>query len=205
MYERFKKLLDENNAKPSEIAKATGIPPSTFSDWKVGRSRPKLDKIKKIADYFEVSYLWLSGDSNDVHPRDTNDKEAIKIPILGTVIAGIPISAIEEIIGWEEISPKLASQGEYFALKIKGDSMSPTMDAGDIVVVKKQQDVNSGDIAIVCVNGDEATCKKIIKHKDGISLVSLNPKYEPMYYDKNDIINKPIHIIGKVIELRRRF
>lgn len=204
MYERFKKLLDENNAKSSEIAKATGIPPSTFSDWKVGRSRPKLDKIKKIADYFGVSYLWLSGDSNDAQSEDVDNK-AFKIPILGTVIAGIPISAIEEIIGWEEISPKLASQGDYFALKIKGDSMAPTMDAGDVVIVKKQQDVNSGDIAIVCVNGDEATCKKIIKHKDGISLVSLNPKYEPMYYDKNDIVSKPIHIIGRVVELRRRF
>ncbi|WP_369751272.1 LexA family protein [Candidatus Arthromitus sp. SFB-mouse-NL] len=137
--------------------------------------------------------------------RSDQSNKAIKIPILGTVIAGIPISAIEEIIGWEEISPKLASQGDYFALKIKGDSMSPTMDAGDVVIVRKQQDVNSGDIAIVCVNGDEATCKKIIKHKDGISLVSLNLKYEPMYYDKNDIADKPIHIIGKVIELRRRF
>ena len=134
-----------------------------------------------------------------------NVQACIKIPILGTVIAGIPISAIEEIIGWEEISPKLASQGDYFALKIKGDSMSPTIDAGDVVIVKKQQDVNSGDIAIVCANGDEATCKKIIKHKEGISLVSLNPKYEPMYYDKADIVDKPIHIIGKVVELRRRF
>lgn len=204
MYERFKKLLDENNAKSSEIAKATGIPPSTFSDWKVGRSRPKLDKIKKIADYFGVSHLWLSGDSNDAQSEDVGNK-AFKIPILGTVIAGIPISAVEEIIGWEEISPKLTSQGDYFALKIKGDSMSPTMDAGDVVIVKKQQDINSGDIAIVCVNGDEATCKKIIKHKDGISLMSLNPKYEPMYYDKNDIVSKPIHIIGRVVELRRRF
>ena len=204
MYERFKKLLDDNNVKASEIAKTTGIPPSTFSDWKVGRSRPKLDKIKKIADYFGVSYLWLSGDTDDVQSKETHNK-AIKIPILGTVIAGIPISAIEEIIGWEEISPKLASQGEYFALVIKGDSMSPTMDAGDVVIVRKQQEVNSGDIAIVCINGDEATCKKIIKHKDGISLVSLNSKYEPMYYDKNDIADKPIHIIGKVVELRRRF
>jgi len=204
MYERFKKLLDDNNVKASEIAKTTGIPPSTFSDWKVGRSRPKLDKIKKIADYFGVSYLWLSGDTDDVQSKETNNK-AIKIPILGTVIAGIPISAIEEIIGWEEISPKLASQGEYFALKIKGDSMSPTMDENDIVIVKKQNDISSGDIAIVCINGDEATCKKLIKHKDGISLVSLNSKYEPMYYDKNDIADKPIHIIGKVVELRRRF
>lgn len=204
MYERFKKLLEKNNTKASEIAKATGIPPSTFSDWKVGRSRPKLDKIKKIANYFGVSYLWLSGDTEDVQSKETHDK-AIKIPILGTVMAGIPISAIEEIIGWEEISPKLASQGEYFALKIKGDSMSPTMDENDIVIVKKQNDISSGDIAIVCINGDEATCKKLIKHKDGISLVSLNSKYEPMYYDKKAIIGKPIHIIGKVVELRRRF
>ncbi|WP_242821393.1 LexA family protein [Candidatus Arthromitus sp. SFB-rat-Yit] len=62
------------------------------------------------------------------------------------------------------------------------------------MIVKKQNDINSANIAIIRVNGDDATCKKIIKHKDCINLVSLNPKYDPIYYDRNDIVNKPIHI-----------
>ncbi len=205
MYERFEKLLTDNAVKASQVAKSTGIPPSTFSDWKSGRSKPKLDKIKKISEFFGVSYLWLLGESDSYKESSQSSKGSIKIPILGTVIAGIPISAIEEVLGWEEISDKMASQGEYFALRIKGDSMSPVMDEGDVVIVKKQNNVDSGDIAIICINGNEATCKKLVKHKDGINLMSLNSKYEPMYYNQKDIIEKPISIIGKVIELRRRF
>ncbi len=198
---RIKLRRKELGLTLQQLGDKIGVEASTVRKWENNIIQNiKTDKISKIASALGVTINYIINDS-----RSDQSNKAIKIPILGTVIAGIPISAIEEIIGWEEISPKLASQGEYFALVIKGDSMSPTMDAGDVVIVRKQQDVNSGDIAIVCVNGDEATCKKIIKHKDGISLVSLNLKYEPMYYDKDDIINKPIHIIGKVIELRRRF
>ena len=195
---RIKLRRKELGLTLQQLGDKIGVEASTVRKWENNIIQNiKTDKISKIASALGVTINYIINDS-----RSDQSNKAIKIPILGTVIAGIPISAIEEIIGWEEISPKLASQGEYFALVIKGDSMSPTM---DVVIVRKQQDVNSGDIAIVCVNGDEATCKKIIKHKDGISLVSLNLKYEPMYYDKDDIINKPIHIIGKVIELRRRF
>ena len=198
---RIKLRRKELGLTLQQLGDKIGVEASTVRKWENNIIQNiKTDKISKIASALGVTINYIINDS-----RSDQSNKAIKIPILGTVIAGIPISAIEEIIGWEEISPKLASQGEYFALVIKGDSMSSTMDAGDVVIVHKQQDVNSGDIAIVCVNGDEATCKKIIKHKDGISLVSLNLKYEPMYYDKDDIINKPIHIIGKVIELRRRF
>lgn len=198
---RIKLRRKELGLTLQQLGDKIGVEASTVRKWENNIIQNiKTDKISKIASALGVTINYIIDDS-----RSDQSNKAIKIPILGTVIAGIPISAIEEIIGWEEISPKLASQGEYFALKIKGDSMSPTMDENDIVIVKKQNNISSGDIAIVCINGDEATCKKIIKHKDGISLVSLNSKYEPMYYDKNDIADKPIHIIGKVVELRRRF
>lgn len=198
---RIKLRRKELGLTLQQLGDKIGVEASTVRKWENNIIQNiKTDKVSKIASALNVPISYIINDSNS----DQSNK-AIKIPILGTVIAGIPISAIEEIIGWEEISPEMASQGEYFALRIKGNSMSPTMDEGDVVIVKKQNDVNSGDIAIVCVNGDEATCKKLIKHKDGISLVSLNSKYEPMYYSKKDILNKPIHIIGRVVELRRRF
>lgn len=224
--DKIKRIRLMRGLSQDELAKRCGYKArSTINKIETGINDVPRSKIRIIAQALEIDESVLLNDQEHIEfinaqqpiqvtktttitfkdSHNLNVQACIKIPILGTVIAGIPISAIEEIIGWEEISPKLASQGEYFALVIKGDSMSPTMDAGDVVIVRKQQDVNSGDIAIVCVNGDEATCKKIIKHKDGISLVSLNPKYEPMYYDKNDIVDKPIHIIGKVVELRRRF
>ena len=225
--DKIKRIRLMRGLSQDELAKRCGYKArSTINKIETGINDVPRSKIRIIAQALEIDESVLLNDQEHIefinaqqpiqvtssakvisykNGLGLNVQACIKIPILGTVMAGIPISAIEEIIGWEEISPKLASQGEYFALKIKGDSMSPTMDENDIVIVKKQNDISSGDIAIVCINGDEATCKKLIKHKDGISLVSLNSKYEPMYYDKKAIIGKPIHIIGKVVELRRRF
>lgn len=143
-----------------------------------------------------------------------NWKDKIKkgslIPILGTSRAGIPNLAIEEVNyddpdEWEEIDPKLAKVGTYLALRIKGDSMQPDLNENDIVIVKSQSDANNGDIVIAKVNGDEACCKKLFKNNDGIILHSLNPSYPPMFFSQSDIQDKPVAIIGKVIELRRKF
>ena len=137
-------------------------------------------------------------------------KKGSLIPILGTSRAGIPNLAIEEVNyddpdEWEEIDPKLAKAGTYLALRIKGDSMQPDLNENDIVIVKSQSDANNGDIVIAKVNGDEACCKKLFKNNDGIILHSLNPSYPPMFFSQSDIQDKPVAIIGKVIELRRKF
>lgn len=86
-------------------------------------------------------------------------KKAIRIPVLGNVAAGIPIEAIEDVIDYEEISEELAHTGDFFALKIEGDSMEPRICNGDVVIVRKQNYAESGDLVIVLVNGDSATCK----------------------------------------------
>ena len=224
--DRIKRIRILRKLSQDELAQKCGYKSrSTINKIEAGVNDVPQSKIKIIASALDVDdsvllndidhFKFLNKDQPIKISKTTiigykdgfglNIQVCAKIPILGSVIAGIPISAIEEIIGWEEISPKMASQGEYFALRIKGDYMSSTIEENDVVIVKKQNDVNSGDISIVCVNGDEATCKKLIKHKDGISLVSLNSKYEPMYYSKKDILNKPIRIIGRVVELRRRF
>lgn len=245
MYERYLELLNSTGVKSSDVAKATGIPPSTFSDWKRGKSSPKYEKLQKIANYFGVKADWLQGTSEyktddelysklaedntfiptieDVQAHysassmskfGSNWKDKIKkgslIPILGTSRAGIPNLAIEEVNyddpdEWEEIDPKLAKVGTYLALRIKGDSMQPDLNENDIVIVKSQSDANNGDIVIAKVNGDEACCKKLFKNNDGIILHSLNPLYPPMFFSQSDIQDKPVTIIGKVIELRRKF
>ena len=130
----------------------------------------------------------------------------MRSPVLGYVAAGIPIEAIEDIIDYEEIEAgQLNSNYEYFGLKIKGDSMSPRIQNGDVVIVRKQPDVDTGDVAIVCVNGDNATCKQIKKHAEGISLIPFNTAHEIKFYSNNEIESLPISIIGKVVELRGKF
>ena len=164
--------------------------------WESGEREPKnYETLEIIADFFNVNMeLLLTG---TIAPT--------RIPVLGKVVAGIPLGAIEDIIDYEEIPHSMAKSGDYFALQIKGDSMEPRIKEGDVVIVRKQPDVESGEVAIVLVNGDEATIKKVQKFNGGINLVPSNPAYEVKTYSNDDIESLPVSIIGKVVELRAKF
>ena len=112
---------------------------------------------------------------------------------------------IEDIIDTEEIPEEMAKTGEFFGLQIHGNSMEPRMKEGDVVIVRKQDDAESGDTVIATVNGTDATCKRLKKHADGIALIATNPAYDPMYFSKEEIETKPVRIIGRVMELRAKF
>lgn len=137
--------------------------------------------------------------------RRKESVKGVKIPVLGYVRAGIPIEAVEDILDYEEISLEMASQGEHFALSIKGDSMEPRIAEGDVVIVRKQNIVENGELAVVLVNGNDATVKKFYMNDNGITLISTNPTYDPFYYSKEDVEKLPVQVIGKVVELRAKF
>ena len=172
------------------------------------------DKIEAVAKLGHVSPAYLMGwnipetstlsDKNIENATTTKSpSKGVKINVLGRVAAGLPIEALENIIDTEEISEEMARTGEFFGLQIKGDSMEPRIYENDIVIVRKQEDAESGDIVIALINGNDATCKRLIKYSGGISLVALNSaKYEPLMFSNEDIVEKPIKIIGKVVELR---
>ena len=111
----------------------------------------------------------------------------------------------KRLIGQIEISPGLAAKGDYFGLLIKGDSMIPTLYDGDTVIVQRVDDAESGDLVIALVNGHDATCKRLQKYADGIALIPQNPVYEPMRFTESEIDTTPVKILGKVIEMRRKF
>lgn len=159
-----------------------------------------LSKIKLLADIFQVSPAYLTGWE---HVEPTVQK-AVKIPVLGKVAAGIPIEAIEDVLDYEEITEKLASTGTFFALRIKGDSMTPKIQDGDTVIVRQQNTASNGDIVIAKVNGDDACCKKLVINSQGVILQSFNTAYEPMFFTKEEVMTRPVTIIGKVVELRRK-
>ena len=140
-------------------------------------------------------------------PEQPKEKpKGVKIPVLGFVAAGVPITAISNIEDYEEITEDMARQGEYFALRIKGESMSPLIRDGNIVIVRKQAYIDTGDVAVVLVNGDEATVKEIKKTKEGITLIGWNPSaYTPKFYSKEEIEKLPVDIVGKVVESRAKF
>lgn len=208
--ERLCEALELKNISAAELSRRTDTPESVISQYKKGLYEPKQRRLEKFSNVLGVSISWLMGgnvpmneNNNLRHPEITTN--AVKIPVLGTVVAGIPLEAVEEIIDYEEISAQTAKQGDFFALQIKGDSMEPKMSAGDVVIVRKQQDCDSGDIAIVLVNGDEATVKKIKKFDGGINLIPTNPAYDVITYTNEQIEKLPVQIIGKVVELRAKF
>lgn len=129
----------------------------------------------------------------------------VTIPVVNVVAAGIPIESEENIIDTEEISQEMARRGDYFALKINGDSMEPYIFNEDIVIVRKQPDAESGDTVVALVNGSEGCCKRLMKFDFGIQLISYNQKYEPMVFSNEQIESMPVTIVGKVVESRRKF
>ena len=198
--ERLKLLRQKKNVLQKDVAEAINVSRTTYVKYENGDSEPSHKILIKLAEYYNVSIDYLLNKTNS-----RNYNKGIKIPVLGSVAAGIPISAIQDIIDEEEISEELASTGEFFGLVIKGDSMSPIITNGDTVIVRSQPDAENGDIAIVLVNGDEATCKKIKKTPEGVMLIPLNPEYEPTFYSNKQIEQLPVRIIGKVVEQRRKF
>ena len=198
--ERLKTLRIQRKMTQSELAKKIYISQPAYSKYEVGTASPNPETLSKIADALDVSVDYLLGsDSQPARPG------YIRIPVLGRVAAGIPIDAIEEVIDWEDISADTAGGGEYFGLQIKGHSMEPKISDGDVVIVRRQPDVDSGDIAVVLVNGDDATVKKVKKSPQGVTLIPSNPAYEPMYYTNTEIESLPVQILGRVVELRAKF
>lgn len=196
----LRELRNQRDVTGEELGKAISVSKNAISNWENNRRMPDNETIKAIAEYFEVSTDFLLG------VVSSNKRKGVPIPVLGRVVAGIPLEAVEEILDYEEISPELAKTGEFFALEIKGTSMEPRIVEGDIVVVKKQNYIESGDIAVVLINGEEATIKQIIKQDDGILLNAYNPAvYKPTFYSYSQIKSLPVEIIGKVVELRGKF
>ena len=199
--ERLKELRLQKQLLQKDVAEKIKVSRTTYVKYENGDSEPNQETIVKLATFFDVTTDYLLGKSN----YQKNKETGIKIPVFGHVAAGIPISAIEDIVDYEEITEDLAAQGEYFGLVIKGDSMEPRMTTGDVVIVRSQSTIENGEIAIVLVNGDEGTCKKIKKTPEGIMLISLNQAYEPMFYSNKQIEQLPVRIVGKVVELRAKF
>lgn len=196
----LKHYMNLNNKNQMDLINDLSLSSSTVSNWCTGLKLPRMDKVQMLADYFGILKSDLLENKSSSIGKPT--VKGVPIKVLGRVAAGVPIEAIEDIIGTEEIPEDLAKTGDFFGLKIHGDSMEPRMFEGDIVIVRQQDDAESGDIVIAMVNGSDATCKRLVKYASGIGLISLNGKYEPMMFTNEEILEKPVKIIGKVVELR---
>ena len=200
---RLNKAISLRNIKPIELAEKTGIDKSKISSYMSGRYKAKQDGVYLLAQALNVSEVWLMGYDAPMESIPIKNIEKIKIPVLGTVKAGYDYLAQENIVGYESID-NVSEPENYYALQVSGDSMEPLFSDGDIAIVHRQDDFDSGNTCIVLVNGDEATVKKVIKTDDGIDLIAMNPYYPVRHFSKNEMNEIPVKIIGKVVEARKR-
>lgn len=199
--ERIKELRSSLNYSQVEFADKIHVSKQTLYKYEnnIITNIPS-DKIEAIAHICKVSPAYIMG----WLPKK-GDVNGYSIPVLGHISTGYGEEAVNEVIGQIEISPSLASKGEFFGLLIKGDSMVPTLYDGDTVIVERTEDAASGDLVIASVNSSDATCKRLQKYAEGIALIPQNPIYAPIRYTDAEVDSAPVRILGKVVEMRRKF
>lgn len=202
-----KKIFSENLKKQAaiagenqpDIAEVLGVTKSAVNAYFMGNKMPRMDRIKKLADHFGCNVSDLVDDKS-IEDQIT----AVAIPVLGTVPAGVPIEAIQDILGYEEIPKIMADTGEFFCLRVEGNSMYPLLYSGETIVIKKQETADNGDIVVALVDNEETTVKRLKKVSDGIILEAENPEYTSLYFNEKQIQNEKVKIIGKAVESRKK-
>lgn len=196
MAKNIKRLMALNQVNATDVCNALGFKAPTFSDWVNAKTYPRIDKIEAMSNYFGVSKADLVEDR--LPPEATPYAPTQRIPILGRISAGLPLYADEQIEGYTYTD--LNHSGEYFALRVQGDSMNAIrIYDGDLLIVRKQDIVEDGEIAVVMVNDDEATVKCWHKRGNIVMLEpkSTNPAHQMQIYDAKET---PIRVIGKVVQ-----
>lgn len=192
----IRKFRKENHWTQKELADKLHVGKTTVSNYETGYSEPDIETQLILADLFGVTL-----DDLNSRKSDSKNKDYITINVYGSIPAGIPIEAIEDITDTEDISLKEYDKSkDYLGLKVEGDSMYPKYLDGDTVIIEKCPDCESGTDAAVYVNGYEATLKTVIKNENGtITLKPINPNYSPQTYGVGD---EPVKILGIVKEIR---
>ena len=205
---RLKELREKKKITMQELGDLLNVSRSTVSLYESRQRQPDLKTLKKIADIFNVSVDYLLGHETNNVELTLLKNNTVKIPIYGKIPAGVPMEMVDEsfIEEFIEADAKIyRGSSTYFGLKVKGNSMFPEFRNGDIVIFKQQSHCENGDFCAVSINHTECTFKKVLKKESGITLMPLNPDYDPMFFTKKEIINLPITILGVVKEVRRSY
>lgn len=196
---RIKELRKKRGWTLQHLSKLTNIAPNTLNQYELEKREPSFDILVSLSNIFGVGAEYLMGVEEKTKPK------GFKIPVLGSIPAGIPIEAIEDVVDYEEINEEMARSGTYFGLKVKGDSMIPTISSGDVIIVRQQDDANSGQICVVMINGYDATLKEIKKESTGLWVLPHNPNsgFKPTFYTNKEVEELPVRILGVAVEIRR--
>lgn len=188
--------MNNRNKTQMDLMNDLDLSSSTVSDWCNAKKYPRMGTVQMLADYLEILKSDLIEDK-----KPSSDK----IPVLGIVKAGYDYLADENIIGYVTVNDSSLKNDDFFALKVKGDSMVPEIYENDIAIIKKQNDFENGDYVVALINGEEATIKKGYKTDTGLLLQPVNSSFAPLIFDKKDIDTLPVKIIGVLYNITRSF
>ena len=208
--ENMKVLRKLNNISQKELATKLFVTPQAVSKWERGESTPNPDALVKMADIFSVTVDQLLGSQSALqHDRMETDNNFIPyrptgtVPVLGRIAAGVPISAIEEVEGYEPVT--VSDPENCYYLRVEGDSMiGAGIQSGDLVLIRQQPTADSGQIVACKVNGDEATLKRFRQQDETVLLMPENPNYEPIVVPAKDFDTGYAQIFGVAIEVKRK-
>lgn len=208
---QIKKLRKSRGWTQPQLADQLSVSKQTISNWETGIKVPRMGSLQKLADLFNVRIGEITNasiDDNDIFKinKSTNviyplsdSLQRVKIPIIGEIACGDPITAEENIEGYtEETFEKPIPSGTLFALRCKGHSMEPTIHDGSLVTIREQPTVEDGEIAAVLVDGDNEATLKRVKHQGNlIMLMPDNKEFDPIILDKDN----PGRIVGKAVHV----
>lgn len=203
MAENILYYMDLHNKSRNDLCKDLGLKYTTLAGWLKAEKYPRIDKIEQMANYFGITKADLVENKNDTFlPSNAIPVGQLNpVPVVGVVRCGNGGVAFEEPLGFELADVK--APDEYFYLVTKGDSMEPDIREGEYALIHKQPTVESGEVAVVVVNGEEGTLKKVIKKDDAVILQALNPTYEPRFFVGEEA--KALYICGKLVETKRKW
>lgn len=210
MYEIFEELLKRRGITAYKFCKDTGVNSSTISTWKKNNSKARPELAEIVCTYFDVSldYLMNGEALSNKLPKGAFPVETsmfVKIPIIGSIRCGEPLFADCNIEDYEyTYIETLRGGGDFFYLRAKGDSMiNAGISEGDLLLIRAQSDVDSGDIAIININGEEETLKRVIKKDKAIILQPENPAYETKIFIGKEL--EDIHIQGRLMNVLKKY
>ena len=210
--DRLFELVDEKFNEQQEFAALLGIDPTLPSRWRNRKSTSYQRRLPEIAEALGTTTEYLLTGNGPkkraVSNLDTTlpkgaepiDPQTFhRIPILGRISAGLPLYAEQHIEGYTLTD--LNGGAEYFALRVSGDSMNAArMQDGDLLIVRRQETVENGEVAVVMVGDEDATVKRFYATGSTVTLMpqSTNPEHQPQIYDAEKI---RIRIIGRVVKV----
>lgn len=223
--ERLKELRISKNYTQLDVANLLHVNKQTISQYERGIRQPQIEALEELADIFNVDMNYLLGNENLI-TRLINNKEykiledyrlkeysekisstkgtSDLVPVYNKITASFGHEPEDNIIGYIDVDEQMKTKGELYAVKVSGNSMTPTILDGDIVVVQKDAEIESGDVVVVSYNDNEATCKRVKFYNDGLSLIPDNAAIPPMYFNREELSDSNFKIMGKVVEMRRK-